>query len=650
MNNIILVGNPNTGKTTLFNTMTNSNRKASNWHGVTVDVVSKKYKYGGEEYNVADIPGIYSLSSNSKEEEIASKYLCEHKGDLIVNICDSNNLKRNLILTLELLKQNYNVIIVVNMSGENKSYDLIKLSKLLKIEIYEIDARKKKSIDKLKNNINKYLKNKKTQNSSKIIENQLKFGNLDEIIKIIKKDNIFDSYKKTIKADKIILNKFLFLPIFLLVIFSVFFITFGPVGNFVLGIVEWLLSKFFGLISSAILKLNISQVVARFLIDGVFGSAITVLSFVPQIVILMFFLNLLEDTGYMSRVAFMFDGVLKKFGLNGKSLFSLMMGFGCTTSAVMTTRNLPSKNLRKRTALLLPFMSCTAKLPIFLVISSLFFEKYKFLFVFLLYIFAILISLIFSAVYKRFIPDEKTDFILEMPKYRIPNLKKVTMDSLSTIKEFLIKVGSLILLFTSIAWVLQNFSVSFKFLNGENFSQSILYFISSKLTFLFNCIGLGNAGTISAILLGLVAKELIVVGLCLINGVTGSISLLSESLILESSICHFSPISSMVFLVFILLYSPCISAIISIKNEFGTKTALYVFFAQFALSFAVSFLVYRIFLNPKLIYFVVGAIILDIVVQLVIKFGYKKNNKWGRCNECMSPYCKQKSKVVSKDS
>ena len=376
-NNIILVGNPNTGKTTLFNTMTNSNEKASNWHGVTVGTISKKYKFENEEFNVTDVPGMYSLDGFSNEEKIASDFLKKNKDSIVVNICDANNLERNLILTSELLAFGFKIIVAVNMFGEVK-HDYKKLAKLLGVSLVEIDARKKSSVNELKKLISKMSK-EVTDIILKPKQLSLSSNQIFEQVKA--KDP--NGYVKTNKIDKILLKKFVFLPVFLCVIFLVFFITFGPVGECLLSAVEWVLGKLLQTLSGLFSSLNTNIVIQSFLIDGILGSAVTVLSFVPQIALLMFFLNLLEDTGFMSRVAFMFDGALKKVGLTGKSLFSLMLGFGCTTSAVMTTRNLENKNLRKRTALLLPFMSCTAKLPIFLVISSLFFEKYKFLFVFM---------------------------------------------------------------------------------------------------------------------------------------------------------------------------------------------------------------------------------------------------------------------------
>ncbi len=629
MHKIILVGNPNVGKTTLFNTLTRGHEKASNWHGVTVAEKQKKIKFKENEYIVVDLPGMYSMHGFSNEEKIANKFLEENKEDLIVNILDANNLERNLKLTKELIDAGLKVLIAVNMSNEIK-FDDKKLSSALGVKAISIDARKKKSVINLLNIIEDIFKDAKAKESN----NRNKVYN-DEIIKnIVNEIKNKNPYRISDKIDKVVLNKFAFIPIFILTVFLVFYLTFGAVGEAFSGVFNMFFNKIFEFLRKIILCTNISFVVQNFLIEGVINSISSVCSFLPQILLLTLFINFLEDIGFMSRLAFMFDGMLKKVGLTGKSLFSLMMGYGCTTSAVMTTRNLENKGLRKRTVLLLPYMSCSAKLPVFLVISSLFFEKYKYLFVFLLYIFACLISLICAIILKKFIKNEKDIFILEMPKYRLPYFKKVISDSLITAVEFLIKVGTLILFFSSALWVLQNFSPGFDYLQGTNFDKSILYVISNKLAVLFKPIGLGSAGIVASLILGIVAKELVVVGLAMINGVDGLAIGLSESLVSTSSIINFTEISSIVFLIFILLYSPCISALGAIKNEFGRKTALLVFASQFAVSYLVSLIIYQSLTSSWFIYLLACIIILDIFGVAMLKLYRKKNSCRGNCNAC----------------
>ena len=629
---IILVGNPNTGKSTLFNTLTSSNEKVSNWHGVTVGVKSKQVEILNETFEVVDTPGLYSFLAYSNEEKITLDYLNKNKDCLIVNVSDANNLKRNLILTLELLKNGFDVILAVNMYSEVNGIDYDLLSKELNIKVVKIDSRKRSDgLNLVKEFQNTY--NQKTQKISKINKKQVYKINNNEIFAKITKNKENDAYLKSDKIDRIVLNKFIFILLFLSSVFLIFYITFGPIGTLISSIINNIFNKMIDKLRKIILCTNISYIIKMLIIDGVFVAIQSVISFVPQIILLMFFISVLEDVGFMSRVAFMFDGILKKVGLSGKSLFSLMMGYGCTTSAIVTTRNLENRSLRKRTVLLLPFVSCSAKLPIFLVISSLFFGKYKYLFVFGLYIFSILISVIFLIIYKKLVPSQNENFILEMPKYRKVNFRKVVKDSFVVIKEFLIKVGTLILFFSVIVWLLQNISIKFKFLNGENFEESILYFVCEKIKFIFKPLGFESVGIIVSLFLGVIAKEMVVVGLAMMNGVSGDLSLLSSSLLDFSSLCCFSKTSAIVFLIFILLYSPCMSAIFTIKNELGKKTAIYVFISQFLIAYVVSFLVYRMLLNFDFIFIVLLFLFLDIFIILMLRL--KKNKTcWGNCNEC----------------
>lgn len=630
MKNIILVGNPNVGKTTLFNTLTKSNDKASNWHGVTVGVKEKDFHFKTDDFKTYDLPGLYSLSGYSNEEKIACDFLKKNKDDLIVNICDANNLKRNMILTKELLDNSYNVILAVNMINEQKGMDLKKLGESLNVPVIGIDARKAKSVNELKNAIFDYFNQEKGYFSDKINKINLSLEKIDKIIDSINKNA---PYKTSDKIDKIVLNKFLFLPIFLLILFSVFYLTFGWFGEMVSSVINICFDKIYITISNFIKNLNISLILKDFFILGILNSILSIIEFLPQIILLMTFINIIEDTGLMSRIAFMFDGILSKIGLTGKSLFSIMMGYGCTATAVITTRNLEKKDLRKRTALILPFSTCSAKLPIFLVISSLYFEHHKYLFVFGLYLFSILLQIVFAMIVSKILPAEKTPFVLEMPKYRLPYLKKIFKDSLSVAMEFLYKVGTTIVFAGAIFWILQNFSCNFVYLAGQNFSKSILFAVSSRLAILFKPIGLGQAGIVAVLLFGLIAKELVIVGLSLVNGTSGSAKILSKTLLSSASICYFTKTSSIIFLLFTLIYSPCISALSTIKNELGLKTSIFVFVFQTLIAYLICFLTYTSLKNFSFFIAVLCTIILAIIVSFVIKLTHKSKCK-GNCNAC----------------
>lgn len=629
-NELILIGNPNTGKTTLFNTLTRSNEKVSNWHGVTVGEKTKKYQYNNEEYSVTDLPGMYSLEGYSNEEKIASQYIKKNKNKLIVNICDANNLERNLRLTTELVNLGCELIVVVNMCKECHNFDYKKLSECLGVFIVEIDARKQDSVRQLQRIIERFFQNKKTQKVLKTTSKTIKYN---ELIKICAEKHQKQSYKHTDNIDKILLNKWIFITVFIALIFLMFYVTFGLISEWFLCVNTYIFNIIKQKMQYLFLCINITDIVKVLIVDAVIPALEILFSFIPQILSLMFFLNLFEDVGLMSRLAFMFDGVLKKIGLTGKSLFSILMGYGCTTSSIITTRNLETLNLRKRTVLLLPMSSCSAKLPVFLVVASLFFEKYKFLFIGGLYLFSILIQILLASIYMKFIPSTEDVFILEMPKYRIPSFGKILKNSFSVLYDFIRKTVVVLLIHSVIFWILKNFTFQFEFLEGKHFEQSMIYNISKFIAPIFSPIGLGGVGVVVALLMGVVAKEMILVGLALLNGVSDSV-LLSQSLMLETSICSFSKISSVVFLIFILLYSPCILALDMIRNELGIKTMLYVFVFQFLLAYIVSYVVFLCLSNVSIFIIFALMIILDIFVVLVLKFKHRKKRSGDKCNAC----------------
>lgn len=595
---VILAGNPNTGKTTLFNTLTHSFEHASNWHGVTVDVKSKQYKYSGKEYEVCDLPGLYSLDAYSKEEKIAAEYIEKNKDSVVVCILDANNLRRNLFLALELKEKTPNLILAVNMAKEVKSFDAKKLEQELNIKTVAIDARKQKSAKELKNVIADFVI-KQIEESSPISQfdieefekkSKQKFESIANILNKIGYNP--DGYYGESKADKLVLSKVGSFIIFAIVMASVFFITFGKIGEAFSDKVN----SGFVLLSDKILDFFKSfiknEMLLSFISDGVIAGALSVVSFLPQIILLFVCLNFLEDFGYLSRVAFMFDPLFKRIGLTGRSAFSLIMGFGCTTTAIMTSRNLDNKDLQKKTAMLLPFMSCSAKLPIFAVIASAFFSKYKALMVFLLYLFAILIMIFVALVMsKKQKTKEQQTFLLEMPKYRAPSITKVIKGALSSAKNFLLRVGGAIVLSSSIVFLLYNFNFKFQYI-GQGGENSILYTLARILSPIFKPLGFGSAGVVVAILSGFAAKEMVVSSLSIINGV--SANNLAVSLANPLSAVHFTNVSAISFVIFILLYTPCISACQTMKKEIGRKNMWLSIILQVSVAYISSFLVYNL--------------------------------------------------------
>lgn len=644
---VILAGNPNTGKTTLFNTLTNSFEHASNWHGVTVDVKQKQYEYAGKKFEVCDLPGLYSLDAYSKEEKIASDFIEQNRDAVVVCILDANNLKRNLFLALELKEKTPNLIFAVNMAKEVKSFDAKKLEQELGVKTLAIDARKKKSAKTLKEAIadfaieqivpNKTLEQFDMSDFEK--KSKQKFQEIADLLNRIgyQQNGLYGKSK----LDKIVLSKFGSFVIFTLVMGLVFFITFGTIGNTfsekvndIFGALSVKLYDFFqGFIKNELLL--------RFINEGVIAGALSVTSFLPQIILLFACLNFLEDFGYLSRVAFMFDPFFKRLGLTGRSAFSLIMGFGCTTTAIMTSRNLDNKNLQKRTSILLPFMSCSAKLPIFAVIASTFFAKYKALIVFSLYLFAILLMVVVALIFsKKDKEKEEQTFLLEMPKYRAPSLSKVLKNALTAGKNFIVRVGGAIVLSSVVIFMLYNFSFKFQYV-GQNSENSILYVLAKLLSWIFKPLGFGSVGATIAIFSGFVAKEMVVSSLAIVNKVP--VDGLALSLASSSSAVWFSPISAISFLVFVLLYTPCVSACIMMKKENGRKEMWLSIGLQIGIAYLASFLVYNILSSivKRQYGFLAGLLILVALAGFaVIKYLKKKNIKSvsacnGSCEACL---------------
>lgn len=644
---VILAGNPNTGKTTLFNTLTNSFEHASNWHGVTVDVKQKQYEYAGKKFEVCDLPGLYSLDAYSKEEKIASDFIEQNRDAVVVCILDANNLKRNLFLALELKEKTPNLIFAVNMAKEVKSFDAKKLEQELGVKTLAIDARKKKSAKTLKEAIadfaieqivpNKTLEQFDMSDFEK--KSKQKFQEIADLLNRIgyQQNGLYGKSK----LDKIVLSKFGSFVIFTLVMGLVFFITFGTIGNTfsekvndIFGALSVKLYDFFqGFIKNELLL--------RFINEGVIAGALSVTSFLPQIILLFACLNFLEDFGYLSRVAFMFDPFFKRLGLTGRSAFSLIMGFGCTTTAIMTSRNLDNKNLQKRTSILLPFMSCSAKLPIFAVIASTFFAKYKALIVFCLYLFAILLMVVVALIFsKKDKEQEEQTFLLEMPKYRVPSLSKVLKNALTAGKNFIVRVGGAIVLSSVVIFMLYNFSFKFQYV-GQNSENSVLYVLAKLLSWIFKPLGFGSVGATIAIFSGFVAKEMVVSSLAIVNKVP--VDGLALSLASSSSAVWFSPISAISFLVFVLLYTPCVSACIMMKKENGRKAMWLSIGLQIGIAYLASFLVYNILSSivKRQYGFLAGLLILVALAGFaVIKYLKKKNIKSvsacnGSCEACL---------------
>ena len=412
----------------------------------------------------------------------------------------------------------------------------------------------------------------------------------DKITKILNVCN-YNQKSANNRLNKLFCNKIFTLIAFFAIFSLIFILTFGSFGHYLSSFLGSAFERIVNLIFPN-LKFQTSNPIVSFVYDGLFGGVVSILSFLPQIALLFFFINLLDDVGILSRFAFMFDEFFQKFGLSGRSVFNIMMGFGCTTSAIFTTRNIADEKIRKRTALVLPNFSCSAKLPIYACICSAFFAGQKVLVIFELYLIGVLVGLIIAIILKK-ISKTKTEstFIMEMPKLRFPRIRKILQDAIRSVRDFIIRIGSIILVMSVIVWFISNFTFSLSF--EPDSDKIILNVIGSVLSPIFAPLGFGLASIIVALITGLFAKEMIVASLILSNGVT-SIGLLSSSLFNSISPAHFTAASAIAFLVFVLLYPTCVSAFGAMRKEFGLKTALTSFAIQLIIAYSVSFLTYKL--------------------------------------------------------
>lgn len=703
MEQFLLVGNPNTGKTTLFNALTKSNEHVGNWHGVTVSEKIKECKIDDDKVLIVDLPGLYSLTPLSFEEEVAADFIYEHN-DKIINICDINNLKRNLYLTLQLLEANKRVILFVNTMKKNISKNIIKntekiLNKLninyfignpnnkkdinnfkkkLKEKIY---INKLNYINKINFNINKNIVSKlnfknsedkqyamfralegdklfferyfKNKLNNEEINDFLEINNLENLVKI--RSNFIDElYKNSNKSnniygysklDKILLNKYLCLPIFFGILFCIFYLTFFSVGAFFSDLLRNFIQEIIGANFVAWLKSFVSVAWVIDLIEvGIIGGVGSLLAFLPQIILLFFFLSLIEDSGYLSRVAFMFEDLFAKVGLSGKSVYTLLMGFGCSTTAALTARNMEDKNAKIKTALLTPYMSCSAKLPIYAVIGGAFFLKSNVFVIFSLYMLGVVVALCLSLIFeKTSLKSKEQSFILEFPEYRLPSIKRVLLILWDNIKLFIIRVGTLLISINIIVWVLQSFSFKFEYVKDIAGAKSILEVLGSKLAPIFTPLGFGNWGAVSALLAGLIAKEIVVSSIAMFNGVdVGGVDMKNQTMqtiISAGSVVCFTEASALSFLVFCLLYSPCIATISVFRKEIGAKWTWLSVLIQFTVAYIVSFVIYNAFLliqNYGVInaLITIFAVVIIIACLIVIIKKIKKKKLCANCNNC----------------
>lgn len=593
---IALAGNPNSGKTTMFNELTGSAQYVGNWPGVTVEKKEGKLR-GHKDISVMDLPGIYSLSPYTLEEVITRDYLINEKPDVIINIIDGTNIERNLYLTMQLKKVGIPVIVALNMNDviekRGDQIDLIHLAVELGCEIIPTSASKGTGLKEL---ISRTLiianQNRKSEADPMFLQEA--YGNLDEeaeeaavnqryeyiqglVEKHVKK-NETSVFFTSDKIDRIVTNRWLALPIFFFALWLIYYVSIVTVGDMTIGWVESLFGWIQGGAETALTNLGAADWTMDLVVNGLIGSIGAIFIFVPQLMILFFFLSLLEDSGYMARVAFIMDRIFRKFGLSGKSFIPMLIGTGCSIPGIMASRTIENERDRRLTILLTPFIPCGAKLPVFAMFIAMMFRDQTWIgpSIYLIAISTVILSGILLKKFRWFAGDP-SPFVMELPTYKLPKVKSVTIHMWEKGKSFIKKAGTIIFAACAIIWFLQNFSFS-GYVGPEAIDDSILAQFGNAIKWIFVPLGFGDtwAAPVAAVT-GLVAKEVVVATFASVGSVVPIM---------------FSQVTAFGFMMFTLFAAPCFAAIGSMKREFGSwKWTLFAIGYQTGLAYVVALLV-----------------------------------------------------------
>ena len=678
--NVAFIGNPNCGKTTLFNAYTGAKLKVANWPGVTVEKKEGAFKFHNNQFRLVDLPGIYSLTSYTMEEKLSRQYILEDEVEVIVDVADASSLERNLYLTLQLIELGKPVVLALNMMDiveeRGMEIDLHRLPEMLGIPVIPVSARKKTGLDVLMHTVSHHtdktiegnlehhhhhdekVKSSKHKHdhhkefvvvyddeiedkidiiTEKLLEkyndvinprwHAIKILEMDEEIlnkypldlkgivdRSYEEDIINEKYnfieevineclmnkesksEKTDKVDSILTHRIFGLPIFLGIMALVFFLTF-TIGDSLKGVFELGLDWFSNSVLSALQAIGVNEVITSLVVDGIIAGVGGILTFLPNIFILFLALAILEDSGYMSRVAYVMDGIMGKIGLSGRAFIPMLLGFGCTVPAVMASRALEDPKDRLKTILVTPFMSCSARLPIYVLFSEMFFEDKAMIVAYSMYIIglavAILVSLLMNLIDKKRDNKPTNTLLIELPEYKSPNGRTIFIYVWEKVKDYLSKAGTTIFVASIVIWVILNFGP-----NGmvSDMSQSFGAYIGKVVAPILKPAGLGYWQVVVALIAGIAAKEIVVSSMGILYGISNISSTAGMATMagfLGAS--GFGALNAYALMTFCLLYVPCTATIATIKKE--TNSWKWTWFAvvfQLVVAWLVSTLIYQV--------------------------------------------------------
>ncbi|MBQ6511294.1 ferrous iron transport protein B [Methanobrevibacter sp.] len=658
-----LAGNPNVGKTTLFNQLTGMRQHVGNWPGKTVERAEGHFSHNSYDYDVVDLPGNYALSAHSMEEIVSRDFIVDDDSDVIINVVDAANLERNLYLTVQMMELGANLVMALNMNDFAKKKDHIididLMSELLGFPVVEVNAKTKEGFDDLLAAVENASKNPIDSSAKLSYGDELRehLGELQELIetdnnlldvpsvwtaiKLLERDSIVtekvknssqssailsktdkvaghlhdiynegaeevvanaryafidglmaEAVKKpavekettTDKIDKIVTNRILAIPIFLVIMYAMFQFTYTLGAPF-----QDLIDEAFGMLGEWVGGFIANEYLASLICDGIIGGVGGVLTFLPIIILMFLFLSILEDCGYLARAAFTLDKIMHKLvGLHGKAFIPMILGFGCGVPAIMATRTMENESDRMLAMMLVPFMSCTARLPIYAIFIAAFFTANEGLALLSIYVLGIVVALIVAAILKRtMFKGMSAPFVMELPTYKVPSVKGVLLHTWEKVKGFLRKAGTIILACSIVLWALSIFPLGVEYGSAE----SVLGMIGSVIAPIFAPLGFGTWQAAVAIIAGLAAKEVVVATFGTLAGMEEDDEDGITSLVHDT----FTPLSAFSFMAFTLLYTPCFAAIGAIKQETNSyKWALTMCAITLVTAYVVSFLIYNV--------------------------------------------------------
>ena len=620
---VALTGNPNTGKSTIFNALTGARQKIGNWPGVTVDKKIGHTHYKGRAISIVDLPGTYSINARSPEEQIVIDYLTSTKLDLVLNVVDSSNIERNLFLTVQLLEKGIPLLIDLNMQDDAQrrgiKINTAKLEEALGMPTVETTGRSSKSTktlldvftstvmaryqpsDLVKEHIAKIHEiesSSRTEAEKEEAIIEARYALIDQVVKYaVTVQNV--GATRSEKIDRFLANGALALPIFLLILYGVFQITFTWIGQPIADELEVLINdQFLNFVKDSLVAAGVADWMVSLVTDGIIAGVGSVLTFVPLIFVLFFCLSFLDGTGYMARIAFITDPIMRRCGLTGKGIMPLMMGFGCAVPSIMGARALDSEKDRMISILVTPFLTCGAKLPIMALFAAMFFPNNAANVVFLMYIIGMVMAIIVAKVLgSTLFKAHGSTFLLELPPYRMPDMNSVLLETWDKGKGYLIKAGTIIFAASVILWFMSNYN----FGGPCEIEDSILATLGGWMSVLFTFHGFATWEAGAAVLSGIMAKETVVATIGILYGVADVSTEAADaantaSMMLQTGMgAAFTSLSALAFMVFSQLYTPCVTSLGTIRKETGAwKWVGFSAVYMFAIAWFVSLLVYQI--------------------------------------------------------